>query len=177
DRDERTLLAQALERNADVIAAKRALRAAEANVRLQDRTALPDLTVQLTFNDYILDNLDTLGFGFSLPLPIFDRNQGPRAEGLALLHQAEHQLVATERALVQGLEDDLEALRASRARLARFERSIIPKYREAVSLATESYERGKSLYLEVIAARTAFNQTRADYVNELIAAESAAADL
>src|SRR5262249_42299391 len=112
-----------------------------------------------------------------VPLPLFDQNRGQIAEATALLRQAEHQLATTERSIVQSVHDDVQALKVSRVRIARFESSIVPGYREAVALATASWEGGKGLYVDVIAARTAFNQTRSDYVNELLGYETTVADL
>jgi cobalt-zinc-cadmium efflux system outer membrane protein len=177
DAEESKLVQEALARNADVIAARRAVLAAEANLRLQKRSVVPDVTVSATYNRYFLDKFDSLAFGLSVPLPIFDRNGGPIAEATALLREAEHQVTSMEKSVIQGIQDDVQALRVSRARIAQFEASIVPGYRDAVSLTTTSYEGGKVLYVDVIAARTAFNQTRSDYVNELLVYETTFADL
>jgi cobalt-zinc-cadmium efflux system outer membrane protein len=177
DGDEGKLVQEALERNGDVIAARRAVRAAEANVRLQERSVVPDVTLQVQYNRYILDHNDTIGLQLGVPLPLFDQNRGQIAEATALLRQTQHQLATTERAIVQSVHDDVQALKVSRVRIARFESSIVPGYREAVALATASWEGGKVLYVDVIAARTAFNQTRSDYVNELLGYETTVADL
>ena len=175
--DERALSREALEKNADVIAARRSVLGAEANLRLQERTTVPDLTVSVQYNRYILDKLDTLGVQLGVPLPIFDQNRGQIAEATALLHQAERAETATEQAVIQGVADDAATLRVSRARIESFEKAILPRDREAVKLTEASYEGGKILYLDVITARQAFNQARADYVNELLNHETTLADL
>lgn len=175
--EEEPLIAVALERNADVVAAKRAVLAAQANLRLQDRTAFPDVTVQANYNRYILDRLDTVGFNISLPLPVFDRNRGQVAEATANLHQAEQLETSTEQAVLQGVRDDLHVLRISQLRIKVFRDEILPHDRTAVRLSTLGYEIGKTLYLDVIAVRQAFNQARADYATELMNYETTLADL
>ena len=110
-------------------------------------------------------------------MPIFDQNRGQIAEATALLHQAEQQERAAEDATVQGVQDDLQVLRVSRARIEQFEKEILPRDREAVRLTESSYQGGKMLYLDVITARAAFNQARADYVTELSNYEATVADL
>jgi cobalt-zinc-cadmium efflux system outer membrane protein len=177
DLDDARLAAEGFERNADVIAAKRGVRAAEANLRLQKRTTVPDVTLQAQWNRYILDDNDTLSFNLSVPLPVFDQNRGQIAEAQALLHQAEKQEQAAEQAAIQGVRDDLAVLRTSRARIDRLEREILPKDRKAVELTETAFEGGKVLYLDVIAARQTFNSARSDYVNELSSYEATLADL
>jgi cobalt-zinc-cadmium efflux system outer membrane protein len=177
DVDDARLATEALEHNADVIAAKRGVLAAEATLRLQNRSLIPDLTVALTGNRYILDHNTTIGFNLSIPVPIFDQNQGQVAEATALLHQAERTETGAENTVLQGVRDDLQILRVSRGRIERFENDILPKDREAVKLTESSYQGGKVLYLDVIGARGAFNQARGDYVNELLNYETTLADL
>jgi len=177
DLDDAKLVAEALDRNADVIGAKRAVRAAEANLRLQNRTAIPDVTVSFGYNRYQRDPADTANFSIGFPLPFFDQNRGQIAEATALLHQAEKQERAVELSVEQGVRDDLQVLRASRARIDRLEHEILPKDRKAVELTETAFEGGKVLYLDVIAARQTFNGARADYTNELSSYEAALADL
>lgn len=171
------LVAGALERNPDVIAAKRGVLAADANVRLQERSIVPDLTLQLGWNRYFLDQNDSITFGASVPVPIFDQNRGQVMEARALLRQARRQQSAVENETTRAIRDDLRVARVSGERIARFEKEILPKSREAVRLIDLSYQGGNILYLDVIAARQAFNQSRADYVTELSSYEQAIADL
>jgi cobalt-zinc-cadmium efflux system outer membrane protein len=177
DMDAAATVKEALQRNADVIAAKRAVLAALANVRLQKRSTIPDITVQATYNRYILDDFDTVGFNLSLPLPVFDQNRAQIAAAVANLHQAEAQDRSTELAVEQGVRSDLAQIATSRARIDAFEKVILPKARRSVTLTEESYQAGKVLYLNVIAARQNFNQQRQDYATELLAYETAMADL
>ena len=177
DADETRLIAGALERNPDVVAAKRGVLAADANVRLQERSAVPDLTVQVGWNRYFLDRNDTLSLNLAMPLPVFDQNRGQVLESRALLRQARRQQEATENEVVRAIRDDLQVLRVSRERVDRFEKEILPRNREAARLVELSFQGGNVLYLDVIAARAAFNQSRADYVVELATYEQAFADL
>jgi cobalt-zinc-cadmium efflux system outer membrane protein len=175
--DDDVLAKEALAHNADVIAARRAVLAAEATLRLQNRSAVPDLTVGVQVNGYNFDSSYSGTLNLSIPLPIFDQNRGPIAEATALLHQAEKLETQTANTVVQGVKDDVQALRASRARIDVFEKEILPKDRESVKLTEASFQGGKILYLDVITARQTFNQARSDYVNELLNYESALADL
>jgi cobalt-zinc-cadmium efflux system outer membrane protein len=177
DMDAATVAKDALDHNADVVAAKRAVLAADANVRLQKRATVPDITLQATYNAYFLDRLNTVGFNVSFPLPILDQNRAQIAQALANLHQAEAQESATELGVDQGVRADLVQVATSRARIEAFEKAILPRARDAVRLTEASYEGGKVLYLSVIAAKQNFNQQRQDYATELLAYETAMADL
>jgi cobalt-zinc-cadmium efflux system outer membrane protein len=138
---------------------------------------VPDLTAQVGWNRYFLDRNDSVSLTLSMPVPVFDQNRGQVLEAEASLRQAERQERAAENEAVRALRDDLEVLRTSRSRIARFEQLILPLEREAVDKIDLSYQGGNVLYLDVIAARAAFNQSRADYVTELSNYETTLADL
>lgn len=184
DLDASTLVSEALERNPDVIAAKRAVRAADANLRLQKRSAIPDVTVGAQVGlDYAdpasvqFDQSWWLSFSVGIPVPIFDQNRAQVAQAIANVHQAEALERAVEIATSQQVRDDVLVARASAARIEAFQKEILPRAREAVSLAETGYEGGKILYTDVITARQNFNQQRMDYVSELMNHEATVADL
>jgi cobalt-zinc-cadmium efflux system outer membrane protein len=178
------LAAEALERNSDVVAAQRAVRAAEANLRLQERSVVPDITVgfQATYapkdpTDPVFDDYWLAGVTVSVPFPIFDQNRAQISQAHANLRQANAQERALELTVNQNVRQNLLQVRTSQARIDAFANEILPRARTSVGLAETAYEGGKTLYLDVIAARQNFNQQRSDYVTELMNYEGAVADL
>ncbi|MBL8552227.1 MAG: TolC family protein [Hyphomonadaceae bacterium] len=98
--------------------------------------------------------------GFSIPLGIFDRNQGAVARARAEERRAELELEAGRRniarefaALQRAIETDAEAVRAT-------EEDVIPQAERALSLAREGYDRGAFSYLDVLEAQRALSDAR-----------------
>lgn len=74
------LLSRALQERPDLLAARKSQQAAEASLALARREAYPDpsLGVTYTHSEFTVsgDNANSLALTLSLPLPLFDRNQG-----------------------------------------------------------------------------------------------------
>ncbi|MBS1647460.1 MAG: TolC family protein [Bacteroidetes bacterium] len=70
------LLQQAVTNRPDVKAAQAQVTSAEANLKLQQATGVPDVTAQYVYdrNGSYIPNYN--GAAISIPIPIFDRNQG-----------------------------------------------------------------------------------------------------
>src|SRR5207249_1444345 len=89
------LVSEALARRPDLEAAERAREAAEAALRLAraERWPNPTLGVQYTHSEFQVsgDLADQVGTSVSVPLPVFNRNQGEieRAEAEALIARRE----------------------------------------------------------------------------------------
>ena len=60
----------------DVVAAEAALRKAEADLRLQKANRIPDPTALAQYEHEPPDQPNTVGFGVSFPLPLWNRNRG-----------------------------------------------------------------------------------------------------
>ena len=60
----------------DVVAAEAALRKAEADLRLQKANRIPDPTILAQYEHEPPDNPNSVGFGVSFPVPLWNRNRG-----------------------------------------------------------------------------------------------------
>ncbi|MCP4643892.1 MAG: TolC family protein [bacterium] len=100
----------------------------------------------------------TLVLGFSVPLPVFDRNQGTIAEAAARADMVDDQRRATEVAVRTGLGMAHERLLAARAQAERIRDEILPKAQDAFDRTEEGYRQGKFGYLDVLdVQRTLFD--------------------
>lgn len=105
-------------------------------------------------------------FGVSVPLPIFDRNQGNIQAAKERLGRAKAEALATESGLRNQLTRFSSDLRAARARTAEFDSKTVTAALQALEDTQEAYISGKASILEVLDAReTLFDvergQTRA----------------
>lgn len=108
----------------------------------------------------------------SVPLPVFDRNQGNIAAARSGTQSAEarrNSVLANTQAEIANARS---ALAAAEARVTALEGSGIGQAREALRLAQLSYRAGKSSLIELLDAQQAYASTQA----ELIAARRARAE-
>ena len=160
--DERGLLRVALARRPDLELARRSARAALALAQQhrKDATPTPSLVIG-TWLTHAESSVSVLG-GVSVPLPLFDRNQGAigRAEGEARAHRALLEaLEARTRAEVQGA---VRALRLARQAEARFEESGVLVTSDLLERAWRAYEAGTFSIAEALDAYDAVWKARAE---------------
>ncbi len=85
----------------DLLGAREQVRYQELNERLQKAMAVPDLTVGLTYDKQGNFTRNYNGLQLSMPLPIFNRNQGHIAQAGSMVAQSKTQLKQTEESLSQ----------------------------------------------------------------------------
>jgi len=109
----------------------------------------------------------------AMELPLFSRNQGKIAQSEAIQRALDQELSAVQRgtnAQVSSAFLDLEA-RRTQARLYRD--TILPASRHLEEMAEDSYRAGKANILTVLGAQRDVQQTERDYLDSLLAAQTA----
>lgn len=92
-------------------------------------------------------------FGVSVPLPIFDRNQGNIQAAKERLGRAEAEARAIKSELLSQLTRYTSDLKTARTRAAEFDSQTIAAARQALEDTQEAYDAGKASLLEVLDAR------------------------
>lgn len=119
---------------------------------------VPDVTVSLGGRKNQELGLNQAIFGVSIPIPVFDRNQGNLLESLRRADQAKDELTATQYRLSRDLQAAYENLSASREEFLALRDSILPSAESAYNAASKGFEMGKFSFLEVLdAQRTLFD--------------------
>ncbi len=95
------------------------------------------------------------GLGLSVPLPIFDRNQGGRREALYGVAKAEKEREAEEVRIAAAFSDAYQTLASAIGQARGLEKEVLPAAQAAFDAANEGYRQGKFGYLEVLNARRA----------------------
>ncbi len=93
--------------------------------------------------------------GFSLPLPLFNRNQGSIAEAEYLARKASDERRATEAAISNALAAALERASAFHAAYLSMKLTVVPTAKEAFDAVQEGYRAGKFGLLDVLIAQRA----------------------
>ena len=103
----------------------------------------------------------------SLPLPIFDRNQGGIASAYGQLTTAQAALDGREIALTQQLAAAMSRYNTASRRVAKYSESILPAARQSLDLVSSAYEKGELAYLDILATQRTYTQASLDYLNDL----------
>lgn len=115
--------------------------------------------------------------GLSVPLRIFDRNQGNIAAARSSLTAAEARRVNALAGVTARGRNAIAAVEAAQRRVAALERAALPEAREALRLAQFAYEQGKISLLELIDAQNSFITTRTALTEARLALALATAEL
>lgn len=129
----------------------------QATLAAARAAAFPDVTLSVGQTEF-----DDLGersnsIGISIPLPLFDRNQGGKTEALGRLQQLQaQQQAATVQAEVD-LQTTWQSLNQARAEADILQRELLPTATAVFAAASEAYRAGKFNLLDVLdAQRTLF---------------------
>ena len=175
------LIAGALVRRPDLQAAAHAADAAEAALRQARAERWPDPTVGLvyTHSEFQIsgDLRDQLGATLSLPVPVFDRNQGTiqRAEAEALI--AHHDVDKLRLAIPQEVRTAVATYTSAAQRVRRFEAGFLAQARTARHAAEVSYREGTAGILDLLEAERTYVQTLRDHLDARRDAYDAAFDV
>jgi len=145
ERDELRRLA--LANRPDLQAARAARDKARADVNLARANAWWDVTPQIEYQRIGPDN--TIGFGFSFPLKIFDRNQGEIARTRAEVDTA------------------LSAVTVQRDRIVMLRDTYLPKAQQARTTVEFAYRRGGASLLDFLDAQRTYRETALEHLRAM----------
>ena len=141
----------------------------EAALRLARTQRIPDLDVTVGTQEAIEEgNRDRIAVvGLSLPLPLFDRNQGNILAESRRADQARDLRNATELRLRQETQQALQQWSTAQMEVNAFRQTILPTAQTAVESATRGFEMGKFGFLEVLDAQRTLITARDQYLQAL----------
>ena len=148
------------------LSAERDRFAAAASVERSKAWANPTLSFGYRrFEDR--DGDGALVAGFSIPIGVFDRNQGAVAQARANEKRAGYDLEAGRLAIAREYAALQRALSAEAASVLSIEQEVIPQAERALALARDGYNQGAFSYLDVMEAQRALSNAREARVNSL----------
>ena len=148
-----------------------------ALVQLERSQRIPDVTISLGARRNEELNLNQAILGVSIPLPIFDRNQGNVLEALRRTDKARDELSVAQIRLSNELTLAYEGLNTARQETESLQRDILPGAQSAFDAATQGFELGKFSFLEVLDAQRTLFQAKSQYLRALSAAHRSAAEI
>ncbi len=149
----------------------------KALLNLERALAIPDITVSGGIKRFNETGTDLWVLGFSVPIPLFNRNQGGRLAAAAELDRAREELGAARSRLTLELEEARSVLAGSYEEAVELREKVLAGAQKVYLAAGKSYRRGKTDYLNVLDAQRTMFQIRKRYIEILSEYHSARADL
>ena len=149
----------------------------KALTALEQSKRVPDVTVSVGMQRSNETQRNVLLFGVSVPLPIFDRNQGNLLEALKLEDKARDELQAASVRLHSEVAQARERLSTITAEVQSLQQDVLPGAKSAYDAATIGFENGKFNFLEVLDAQRTYFTAKSQYLKALGEAHRAAADI
>ena len=130
---------------------------ARAILDLERANAIPDPTVSVGVRDFRETRDQALMFGVSLPIPVWNKNQGNIARALHEARKSETDKQALMLDLGNALTRAAQEMQTAYGEAESLRTTILPAAERAFSLSRQGYQAGRFPYLEVLdAQRTLF---------------------
>ena len=144
----------------DLLAAEAGLKRAEADLQMQRALRIPDPTVQWMYEHEPPDQPNTVGLGFSFPLPLWNRNQGGIRSAEASRAQAGLALAKVRAQIASEIESARLSYQDSANRWRKYRDEIRPRSEEVREAVSFAYEKGGAALLDLLTAERNDNEVR-----------------
>ena len=148
--------------------------ARKAQVDVERSKAVPDVIVSVGARRDNGLGLTQAVVGVTIPLPVFDRNQGAAYEASKRADKARDDHEAARVRLLAEVSQASTQLSAAQASLVVLRDTVLPAAQQAYVASTTGFEAGKFGFLDVIDAQRSLLQARARTLNTLVTAWQAA---
>jgi cobalt-zinc-cadmium efflux system outer membrane protein len=147
----------------------------QAVLRLEKTRVIPDLTLAGGWKHE--DQSDGGVASLSIPLPIFDRNQGSIREAEYDLARGREQRRAAETRAYSDLAEAYQSLATAHAKATILRDDVLPEAQKAFDASLEGYREGKFGYLDLLDAQRTLFDARIEYIDAVADYYTAAADV
>jgi outer membrane protein, heavy metal efflux system len=164
----------ALESRPDVVSFRLGVERAAADVRLARANAFSDVYVlwqPFTFQDnspYGLKSQYSWALGVTVPLPIYNRNQGGIQRAKLNVSQSEVQLADLERQLRIDVEKAIQEYNVTAHLVADLRNEVIPEARQVRDAAFRSWTGGETSLIAYLLAQLDYNDVVKRYIDTAI---------
>ncbi|MNH94935.1 Cobalt-zinc-cadmium resistance protein CzcC precursor [compost metagenome] len=145
----------------------------EASLGLEKAQRIPDLTVSVgsQYSETERERVNVVGL--SMPIPLFNRNQGNVLAAARRADQSRDLRNATELRLRTETRTTLEQWQTANGEVLAFDQTILPAAQSAVDSATRGFEMGKFGFLDVLDAQRTLISARTQYIQAVAEATDA----
>ncbi len=139
----------------------------EAALALEQSKRVPDVLVSAGYRRFTDVGSNAFVVGGSVPLPIFDRNDGGIETARSRLAKAHEERRAAEARVSAALAEAYGALSSAHAGVVALRDDVLPGAQEAFAAVSEGYRLGKFGYLDVLDAQRTLIGANGQYLRAL----------
>jgi cobalt-zinc-cadmium efflux system outer membrane protein len=158
---EDALESTAISQRPDLQAAKSAVQAAQSQIALAKANGKQDLNVSLLYSH--VSGASSGSVFFTLPLPIFNRNQGEVARTGFALTQANLNAEAAEQIVLTDVRNSYEAVKDSEEIVNLYRSGYLNQAKESRDIMEFSYRQGAAPLLDFLDAERSYRATQLTY--------------
>ena len=162
-------LLQLLVQNPDIARWAVEMEQRRAILEMEKAKAIPDPSVRGGIQHFNETDDTSFLFGLSIPLPLFDRNQGEVLAAKYNIAKAQQQRRAAELAVYTAVVDAYQELSSAFTEVTDLKEEVLPGAQCAFDAVGQGYRQGKFNYLEVLVAQQTLFEAKGRYVESLAA--------
>ena len=150
----------------DLDALRRDQARSQAELRLQLAQGKVDYTLGAVVNRQRIPTLssgNSVGIFFSMPLPVFNKNQGEIERARREMDQIAARIRSLEQEIQAEVENAFEQYETARQLLEKIEADLLDRAKRVREVTDFSYRRGESTFIELLDAQRTYNETMQGY--------------
>lgn len=166
-----------LKNNFKVKAVEESENRADILLEIANADKIPDVDLGFGVRQFEEDNSYTFVAGLSVPLPLFDRNQGTIQEAQINKDKVEFDTKNLLNKLSLQLNEFYTEYQTSLQLVKAYHNSILPSAEEYYDITVNKYEKGLLEYLDVLIAKGTMIETKKQYTESLHALQISVANI
>lgn len=156
-----------LEIHPEVNFAKVGIAKADLALRRAEVEKIPNVTVGAGYTRQNQNRSNDWMLGVSVPIPVFNRNQGNVLAAQADTGKARFEVTRVQNDLASRLATAFGQYSAAKQRADRYRTSIVPTATRSYELSMKAFKGGQFEYLRVIQAQRAISEANLEYIRAL----------
>ena len=128
----------------------------QGTYQLERANATPNFNVQVVAERDQIGKFSTVSTLISMPIPVYNRNQGNISRAAAQTHESAAEVQRTELALKDQLAEAFRRYETAKAQVQELEASILPDAQESLELSIASYKASEVNFLTVLTAQRTY---------------------
>lgn len=160
-------LIQRVSQNPNIIRWATEMEKRKVAVELENAESIPDVTLSGGIRTFNETNSNAFVLGVSIPLPLFDRNQGNTLEAKYKLTKTDEDRKASELQVLTMLAETYRTLSTAYTEATALKNDVLPGAQSAFDAINEGYRVGKFSYLDVLDSQRTLFEARDQYIETL----------
>jgi cobalt-zinc-cadmium efflux system outer membrane protein len=155
------------EAHPEALAARMGVDKAQLQLRRAQVERVPNITLGAGYMRQNQNQSNDWGISVSLPVPLWNRNQGNIRAAHAQVGESVNEIARVENDLVERLAIAHREYAAARQRADRYRSAILPRAKETYELSLQAFRGGQFDYLKVLQAQRAMAEANLEFVKAL----------